>query len=284
MRGLTIGASIGAGLTVLGLALGPACAQESKPLPGDDRIVIATIDGEPIHMERMQRALEAYGSDLGQLSPEAFYRAVMDRMIDQELAARAAQKAGLADDPQVVANLAEARANVLAGAYLRKVGTEATTEAALRARYEEFAKEGTSRVSARHILVKTEEEAREIIGSLKGGADFATLAQEKSIGPSGKNGGDLGFFGKGQMVKPFADAAFALAAGEFTKEPVQTRFGWHVILVEDVKTDPAPSFEAAHDQIRERARTEAMLGALESLRGEVTIERFGPDGKPLDPQ
>ena len=242
MRGLTLAASMGAGLTVLGLALGPACAQDAKPLPGDDRIVIATIDGDPIHMERMQRALEAYGGDLGQLSPEAFYRTVMDRMIDQELAARAAQKLGLADDPQVMANLAEARANVLASAYLRKVGTDASTEEALRARYEEFAKEGTTRVSARHILVKTEEEGREIIDALKGGADFAELAKEKSIGPSGQNGGDLGFFGKGQMVPPFSDAAFALGPGEFTQEPVQTQFGWHVILVEDVKTDPAPSF------------------------------------------
>lgn len=262
---------------------GAVQAQDAKPLPGDDRIVIATIDGDPIHMERLQRALEAYGKDLGQLSPEAYYRTVMNRLIDQELAARAAAAGGLEDDPQVKANLAEARANVLASAYLRKVGADGSSEAELRRRYEEFAEEGTKTVRARHILVQTEAEAVAIVEALQGGADFATLAQEKSIGPSGKAGGDLGFFGRGQMVKPFADAAFSMDKGAFSEAPVETQFGWHVIKVEDVKMEPAPSFEQAHDQIRDQARTEAMLSALEALRTEATIERFGPDGKPLDP-
>ena len=91
--------------------------------------------------------------------------------------------------------------------------------------------------SARHILVKEEEEAKAIIAALAEGGDFVALAKEKSTGPTGPNGGDLGYFQKEQMVKPFADAAFALEPGAFTKEPVKTQFGWHVILAEDRRAD-----------------------------------------------
>lgn len=273
--------------TLLALAGADAQAQDAKPaadgLPGDDKTVVVRIDGEPIHMSRLQRALEIYGRDLSQLSPAAYYRTVMDRMIDQELAARAAALDGLEQVPEVKARLEEARANVLASAYLRKVAAAATTEEELRRRYEASAKEGEKRVSARHILVQTESKAMELIAALKGGADFAFLAKEHSVGPSGKNGGDLGFFSKGQMVKPFADAAFALEKGAFTETPVETRFGWHVILVEDIQRTPPPSYAQAHDKLADEVRTEAMLNALNTLRENAKIERFGPDGEPLEP-
>ena len=271
-----------AAILAAALALGgPALAQQGGALPGDDKTVIAIIDGDPIHMARMQRALEAYGSDLGQLSPEAFYRTVMDRLIDQELAARAGFALGLEDDPQVKANLAEARANVLASAYLRKVGAEAASEEAVREKYAALQAEGIKEVSARHILVKTAAEAEEVIVLLNGGADFAVVAEERSIGPSASRGGDLGFFGRGQMVPPFANAAFSMEKGAYSETPVQTRFGWHVIKVEDIRMSAPPPFEAVADQLADQARTEAMLGALQKLRKGSVIERFSPDGQPL---
>lgn len=254
----------------------PAGAQTATDVP-----VAAIIDGDPISMSRMQRALQVYGRDLKELSPEAYYRTVLDRLIDQELAARAAIEAGVDEDPQVQANLAEARANVLASAYLQKIGAEATTDAGLRAEYDKVAAKGIKEVSARHILVKTESEAIEIIELLDGGAEFEALAGERSIGPSGPRGGDLGFFGYAQMVPPFAEAAFSMEKGSHSLTPVETQFGWHVIKVEDTRSQEPPPYEVAKSQIAEQARTNAMIGELDNLRQSAKIERFGPEGAPL---
>ncbi len=281
MRSAIKAVGLAAMLAVGGMA-GPVAAAEEKPQPGDEKIVVARINGEPIHMQRMQRALQAYGKDLSQLSPMAYYKTVMDRLIDQELAARAGVADNLEVDPVVQANLAEARANVLAGAYLRKIAAAASTEPELRRRYEAMAKEGVKKVSARHILVTSEADALEVIAALKGGADFAELAKVRSVGPSAPNGGDLGTFGRTQMVKPFADAAFMLTKGAFSETPVKTQFGWHVIKVEDITSDPQPPFHEAHDALAEEVRTEAMMEMLETLRAKATIERFGPDGAPLE--
>ncbi|MEQ9122359.1 MAG: peptidylprolyl isomerase, partial [Alphaproteobacteria bacterium] len=247
----------------------PAAAQEKAVEAATDagKTVVARVDGEPIHLDRLNQAMQTFGRDLGQLEPEAYYRTVMDRLIDQELAARAGVAAGLEDDPEVQARLADIRANVLAGAYLRKVAEDATDEPALRRRYEAVAKEGVKQIHARHILLQTEEEAKDAIQALKEGADFAELAEVRSVGPSAKSGGDLGYFKKEQMVKPFADAAFALEKGAITETPVETQFGWHVIKVEDIKSDAPPPFYEMQEELRQQAATEAMIGALDALRG-----------------
>lgn len=269
-------------LAVTTAIAGLAAAQTAQTSPDAAATVVARIDGDPIHMDRMQRAMRTFGRDLGQLSPQAFYETVIERLIDQELAARAAEASGIADDPEIVAQLAEIRSNVLASAFLRKIGTAATTEEALQARYAVLEAAGIKKVRARHILVKTEAKAQELIVELQGGADFAELAKQHSVGPSGKEGGDLGLFGQGQMVKAFSEAAFALESGAFTEAPVQTQFGWHVILVEEIVSDPAPPFEQAREKLAEEARTEAMIGALEDLRIAAKIEKFDPDGNPID--
>lgn len=263
-------------LAAAGLAGIPASAQTA-----DESQPVAVVDGVPIERARMTRALEAYGQDLKQLSAEAYYRTVLDRVVDQELAARAAVAGGLDESAQVQANLAEARANVLASAYLRKLAADATTDAALKEAYDEIADKGVQQISARHILVKTEAEAKEIITLLDGGAEFAAVAAERSIGPSASRGGDLGFFGRGQMVPPFSEAAFSTEKGAYTAEPVETQFGWHVIKVEDIRDQAPPPFEVAKPQLMEQARTNAMIKALDSLRANAEIERFGPDGAPL---
>jgi peptidyl-prolyl cis-trans isomerase C len=260
---------------------GPLSAQDAKPSPGDDTVVIARIDGDALTMDRLQRALTAYGNDLGKLSPTAYYTTVLDRVIDQELAARAALADELDEIPEIQARLAEARANVLASAYLGKIGADSSSEVILRRRYEELARDGVREISARHILVGTEAKALSLIGLLESGADFAELAKEHSTGPSGKNGGELGYFGRKQMVKPFADAAFALDEGDFTKQPVKTKFGYHVIKVEGERKGTMPPFYEAKAKLTQRVQTEAMLSALEDLRAKATIEKFGQDGKPL---
>lgn len=284
---------IGCALSALILASGGSvfAADDTKPesaetsttnaLPSEDDQIIASIDGVPIHLSRLQQALQAFGKDLGKLDPQAFYITIMDRVIDQELAARAGRRAGLLEDPVIKVRLEAAQNAVLADAYILKIGEAATSEVLLRRRYEALGQDGVKQVHARHILVKTEELAKEVIELLQLGGDFEVLAKEHSVGPSGPRGGDLGFFGKAQMVPPFAEAAFSMKAGEFTTAPVRTQFGFHVIKVEAIKMVPPPPFYEAAPKLAEEARTEAMLGELDKLRAAAKIERFAPDGTPL---
>ena len=168
-------------------------------------------------------------------------------------------------------------------AYLNKAIKDAETEDQLKARYQTFAKEkaGHEEVHARHILVKTEAEANAIIAELGKGADFAELAKKDSTDPGGKSGGDLGYFGHDDMVKAFTDAAFALPKGQYSKTPVKTEFGWHVIKVDDRRVGKPPSFEEAREQLSRDLAHEIIDAKLHDLRGAAKIEEFGLDGKPL---
>ncbi len=132
---------------------------------------------------------------------------------------------------------------------------------------------------ARHILVETEAEALAVIDELrKQKADFAELARKKSTGPSGKKGGDLGFFKRGAMVKAFAAAAFALKPGEITGKPVKTQFGWHVIKLVERRARSAPSFADSRDKLRDELTQRVIAEAVGSLRGNAAIQTFGLDG------
>ena len=135
--------------------------------------------------------------------------------------------------------------------------------------------------STHEELVKTEDEAKAIIKNLRGGADFEATAKEKSTGPSGPNGGDLGFFGKGQMVPEFEKAAFALKKGKITDTPVKTQFGWHIIKVDDRRKSEPPSFDSIKQKLRTEISQEAGSKYVSGLRKEAKIERFDLDGKPL---
>jgi peptidyl-prolyl cis-trans isomerase C len=158
------------------------------------------------------------------------------------------------------------------------------TDDSLRTRYEEYlaANPPVSEQRARHILVANEDEAREVIVKLDGGADFAELAKEISTGPSGERGGDLGYFTAEQMVPEFSTAASALEPGQYSKDPVQTQFGWHVIMLED-RRDVAPaSFEEMEPQLRQDFTRENVEIVLKELRDKATVE-ITPDGESLVP-
>ena len=133
-------------------------------------------------------------------------------------------------------------------------------------------------VRASHILVATEAEAVALIDALAAGAAFADLARERSTGPSAPAGGELGYIRYGQMVPSFAEAAFALAAGEVSAAPVQTRFGWHVITVVDRRISRAPSFEDSIEGLRERETQTLVRSVIAALRETAVVEVFAPDG------
>jgi len=242
------------------------------------------VNGEEIRasevMAMAQQLPPQYQAQLPQIFP-----ALVDRVIDMRLISAAASESGLADDPEVQAIVAAAEADAIRQVFLQRQIAEATTEAAVEAEYQSYVIENppATEIKARHILLESEEDAEAVIAELDGGADFATLAKERSTGPSGPNGGDLGFFGEGQMVESFSNAAFALEPGTYTKEPVETQFGWHVILVEETRETVPPSLEEVRDELNQRIARRKVEGVLAGLRETATIEKPAEAGLPQPP-
>ena len=161
---------------------------------------------------------------------------------------------------------------------LIKRGAEAASDEAAQKFFEDYLAGRTpaEEIHARHILVETEEEAKEVVAALEGGADFAELAKENSTGPSGPQGGDLGWFTAEQMVPEFSKVAYETPVGEFS-QPVKTQFGWHVIEVEEKREQPAPSFEEVEGEIREALAREAQRNVILEVREGADIKRIEPE-------
>ena len=182
--------------------------------------------------------------------------------------------------------LARLEDRVIERVYLTRMVEKAVTEEKLRARYADFVKKQPAgeEVKASHILLEKEDDAKRVIAELGKGGDFARLAREKSIDPSGReNGGDLGFFKKEQMVPEFSAAAFAMKKGETSKAPVKSQFGWHVIRVTDRRETPAPTFEEAREELHDELMREAIDGHVKELRDAAKVELYNPDGSALAP-
>ena len=247
--------------------------------------VVARVNGEPIHRSdvlEMARTLPPqYQAQIEQIFP-----VLVERLIDFTLVGKAGRSAGLADDGEVKARVALAEEQAVREVYLtRAVEAEITAER-LQARYKTFLEKNPPKNEhkASHILVETEEQAKEMIALLDGGADFAELAKEHSTGPSAPQGGDLGYFTSDVMVQEFAMAAEKLQVGEYSKAPVKTQFGWHVIKVDDRRTAPAPAFEEVEEQLREDMSREAVQNIFAGLRQNATVELVNPDVEGAAPE
>jgi peptidyl-prolyl cis-trans isomerase C len=268
-----------------------ALGQDASP----DNPVVATVDGAEVHRTDVEAVVATLPEQMRQMPMQMLYDMLLDRVIDFRLLSNEAEARNIAEDPTAVAAVAEARAAmeaslaqaetaILREVLVKQVVDEGTSEDKLRALYDEKkAEEGFAyeEVHTRHILVEDEEEAKAVIAELEGGADFATLAQEHSIGPSGPAGGDLGYITREQVVPAFGDAAFALAAGETSAEPVQTQFGWHVIGVVD-RRNVEPTYEDLEPQLRQDLAREIVTALIEDLREGAEIERFNVDGTPIE--
>ncbi len=246
----------------------PASAQEDP--------VVATVDGVEI---LRSRALEEKGrmpAQLQQAPDELILPMLVSLVVDTKLLAAEANRQNLQDDEEIRAQLARVEEILLAQVLLSRAVEEQITDEALDKKYQELVEKSASEqeTKARHILVKEEDEAKAIIADLDAGADFAELAKTKSTGPSAPNGGDLGYFGPGAMVPAFDEAAATLEKGTYTKEPVQTQFGWHVIKVEDRRKAEPPAKEAVAEQLRTELVREARSDYIEGLRDKATIETF----------
>jgi peptidyl-prolyl cis-trans isomerase C len=278
----TLTRRLAAAALLLGLFVLPAAAQEAAPAKPDT--VVAEVDGEKITLGDLLTTYRSLPARLQQLPFQQLYRPLLEHVISIRLLAQEGRKLKLQDSADVKRRLAYMESQFVYEAYVDKIVSQQATDAKLKEAYQGYVKtyKGKEEIRASHILVKSEDEAKEIIRQLDKGADFAKLAKEKSIDPSkDRNGGDLGYFTRDQMVKEFADAAFALKNGETTKAPVKTQFGWHVIRVTDRRTEPAPPFDKVKDQLRRQLAEKIAQDEIKRLRDGAKITRFDASGKPL---
>lgn len=253
----------------------PAAAAPETPSPDT---VIATVNGADVTEGELDMALNDLGEQFAQLPAEQKRAAALSAVIEIRLLAQQAADAGLGENEAFKQRMAFLRERALHSAFVeQKVAAEVTDEA-VRARYDKevAATPPTNEIRARHILVKTKEEAEAIIAQLEGGGDFEAIAKEKSTDGAAPQGGDLGYFGPGQMVPAFEKAAFALEVGEYSKEPVETDFGFHVIKVEDKRTQQPPAFDQVKDQVRSLLFRENYFEMVQSARSAAEIDVKDP--------
>ena len=250
------------------LALSVATVTTAMPALAQERITVATLDGEAIYLDEVIAVAETLPQEYQQQGIGALYPQLVDEVVNARLAAVAGRASGIDKDDDVAAAITAAADRVIAESYITRRVNEQLTDEAIQTAYDAYVNDTASReqVTASHILVETEEEAKAIIAQLSDGADFAALAKEKSTGPSGPNGGELGSFGRGQMVPAFETAAFSMAEGSYSETPVQTQFGWHVIKVSAKGLQEAPSLDEMRDQLVANLSRQSFSRIVEELR------------------
>jgi peptidyl-prolyl cis-trans isomerase C len=268
------------GALAFALSAAPAFAQSGDP-------VIARVDGVEVRESDLALAEEDLGSNIPQqLAGDARRDFILSYLTDIMLVAKAADGKKVADTPDFKTKLNFIRNKLLMETILQSEGKASVTEQAMKKVYDDAVKQmgGDEEVRARHILVQTEDEAKKILADLKKGANFETVAKEKSKDPSAAaQGGDLGFFTKDQMVPEFADVAFKLQKGELS-DPVKSQFGWHIIKVEDKRTKAPPPFEQVKDQVETFVQRKAQAEYVTKLREAAKVERLDKpaEAKPAD--
>jgi len=252
-------------LTISALALN-STAHATEPA--------ATVNGKPIKQSWVDFIMKD-AQARGQKS-EGLKNAVINELVGSELAYQEAVRQGIDKNADVAIASEIGQRKLVVNAFLADfMKKNPVTDADTKAAYEEYKKElGDKEYSARHILLKTEAEAKDITAQIKKGGDFAKIAKEKSLDPGSKEkGGDLGWFSAAGMVKPFSDAVTSLKKGELTEEPVQTQFGWHVIKMVDSRATQVPSFDKVKSglerTLQQRKLEKMMLGLKEKAKIEV---------------
>jgi len=276
-----------AALLALGLAALPLAASaqtQSETAAADENPIVARVNGAEILRSEVF-ALAGTLPPQYQQQIVQIYPLLVQRLVDFKLANAAGRAEGLAEDSEVKKRVAELTDRVIREVWIERAVEARMTDEALQERYKAHiaANPPGTEQHARHILVETEEEARAVIAELEGGADFAELAKSRSTGPSGPQGGDLGYFKNDQMVPEFSAAAEALEPGQYSKDPVQTQFGWHVIKLEDRREVAPPDFAELEPQLRQEFTRENVEIVLAELRKNAEIE-ITPAGTSMLPE
>jgi len=234
---------------------------------------VLTINGIDISMPALLTYRDSrQGLPLPQ-DPQQAQNQIVSELITTVLLSEEAKKLGVVDRTEVKDAIAMYTRIVLRDAALSELMKKQTvSDDELKAAYDKSFKDSKSvEYKARHILVKDEAKAKELIGKLDGGADFSELAKENSTGPTGKDGGDLGWFSPEMMVEPFRNALVAMEKGKYTKEPVKTQFGWHVIVLEDSRDQEPPTLESVKPQLEQQIKGEKLRALLAEMSKDVKV-------------
>lgn len=260
------------------LALSVMTAAPARAAEPSADTVVATVNGAPITLGQMIALRDSLPKDYLALPDDVLFNGILEQIVQQTALAAEGEAKMTKRDELVLQNQ---RLGYLAGLVLDDTASAAVTDEAVKAAYDaqysgaQLGKE----YNASHILVETEDEAKAIKAEIDAGADFAAVAQEKSTGPSGGNGGDLGWFSAGMMVQPFEDAVMKLEPGQVS-DPVQTQFGWHIVKLNEVRDAQPPSLEEAHDDLAADLQQKAVEDKVTKLMESADVVR-STDG--IDP-
>ncbi len=258
----------------------PALAQDEQTdaetaVEYSSETILARIGDVEITLGHVAAMVAQLPDQYRQLPDETLYNGIVEQLVDQQLLAMALDADSL---PERVALMLENETRaILARETIQRSMAEDVEEAAVQAAYDEAIGNipAETEYNASHILVETEEAAQSVIETLNGGGDFAETAKAESTGPSGPNGGQLGWFGAGAMVGPFDAAVQAMEVGTISEEPVQTQFGWHVIRLNETREKPKPTLEETRAQFEDQIRQERLESYIADLRATSDVELFG---------
>ncbi|WP_299152755.1 peptidylprolyl isomerase [uncultured Tateyamaria sp.] len=260
-------------------AFGLLAAMALPAAAEDANTVVATVNGTDITIGHMIIARATLPPRFQELPDDVLFTGILDQLVQQTLLAQSYE----GDLPsRVTLSLENETRSLTAGEELEKLFEGALTDEALQATYDaRFADETPGEeYNASHILLETEEEAIAVKAEIDAGADFAETAKEKSTGPSGPNGGELGWFGTGAMVPSFEAAVITLEPGEVS-DPVQTQFGWHVIVLNETRVPDQPTLEEVREELENEIREATVNAYVEELTADAEIDQSGAEG--VDP-
>lgn len=261
--------------------LAPAAAQEEQT--DRSQLLIATVDGQEIRQADVSALVATLPPQTQQLPREQLLPLVLQELINNKILVKLARRDGLDKEPEFERQIKSAAEQILRQIFLEQLSEAALNDEAIQKYYDENigSAKGNVEVRARHILLETEEDALAVVEEIESGGNFERLARDRSTGPSAPAGGDLGYFTRDAMVAPFAEAAFAMAVGEVS-EPVQTRFGWHIIKVEDRRETAPPPLEQVRDEITRQLFRQVVQNAISGERENSEVVLYDAQGNPIE--
>ncbi len=272
---------IGSAIALLALS---ACTQKegdksAAAASADKGPVAATVNGTPISQKRLDQIMQQQALQQGMPDNAETRKMVIDNLAMQLLVSQEAATKGLDKTPEIADQIEMTRQNILAQAFVQDyIKNTKPTDEAIKAEYDKVAAQSGKQYEARHILVKTEDEAKDIIAKLKKDPkQFEALAKSKSMDPGSKDkGGDLGWFDPRGMVPEFGAAVAKLEKGKFTEEPVKSQFGYHVIMLEDSRPEPVPALEEVKPKIAQQLQQQSLKKLLDDMKAKAKIEITAP--------
>lgn len=267
----------------------PTAGDAAAPTPAttkpqtDSSPVVAKVNGENVTLGQLEAYRKTMPEQIAKAPIEQVFPMVQEQVVMGHVISSKATAAGFENDPEVQQRLAMMRDNVIRATYLEREVNKIVTDAAVKAEYDLFLKDfkPIEEINAQHILVDSEATAKDIIKKLDGGAKFEDLVKEFSKDKGAAGDGSLGYFKSGDMVKEFADAAFELKKGTYSKTPVKTQFGYHVVKVNDKRMAKAPDFATMEPQLKTKLQRDAFEKLLSGLKKEASIEMFDMKGNKL---